>query len=211
MTNQQNSMTATLLDWLEGRLTAASADTLAARVQADPILQEEVAWLREFLQISQKTVLVDPPADVQQHARTAFAAYAKTKRPPGLLQTFLAVLTADNWQRPALAGVRHLSLRSEPRQLVYHSDLADIALTARMETPEGLIDLSGQVFPLDDSDPADFLIQLFADASGDPPADRLTECDGLGKFRLTGMASGRYHLFLSSDQGKIEIGPIELE
>jgi hypothetical protein len=207
MAQHESPTTAELTDWLEGRLTAESAAALTHQIENDPALQEQVAWLRDFLQISQTTILASPPAGVHEGPNVAFAAYAKGKRPSGWLETLVATLTADNWQRPALAGVRNVTLRHEPRQLVYNSDLADVALNAQMQAGSGLVDLSGQIFPLDDSEPTDFLVQLLRDDL----EIRLTSCDTLGKFSLTGLPAGTYHLLLSSDRAKIEIGPVVLE
>lgn len=206
MADSQIPDTARLADWLEGKLSPADTAVLTQLVAANPALQEQVAWLQEFLQISQTTTLADPPATVRQAAAAAFAAYAQHKRPSGLLRSLVATLTADNWQRPALAGARHASLRSEPRQLIYSSDLADVALNAHMPAGSEQIDLDGQLFPLDDSDPADFVIQLLQDGM----ERGLLVSDALGKFSLTGLPPGRYTLVLSRDQDEIEIDPLEL-
>lgn len=132
MADQKIPTTAELLDWLEGRLTAVEADALALVTETEPAVQEQVAWLRDFLQLSHTTALANPPDEVRQAATAAFAAYAKAKRPFSLLQTLIASLTADSWQRPALAGARNVSLRSEPRQLIYSSSLADAYLALNL-------------------------------------------------------------------------------
>lgn len=207
MTQKQEPMIVQLADWLEGRLTDAETKALIETIETDPALQAQVAWLRDFLQISQTTMLADPPAKVRQAATAAFAAYAADRRPPSLFKIFIASLTADNWQRPALVGARNVTLRSEPRQLIYNSDLADVALNAQMQASSGQIDLSGQIFPLDESDPADFLVQLLQDGR----ERQLTGCDALGKFSLVGLPLGTYQLLLVKSQAKIEIGPLELE
>src|SRR3954452_3187244 len=41
---------ATLTDWLEGRLDAPRAASVAVAVDRDPTLQQTVAWLRLFLE-----------------------------------------------------------------------------------------------------------------------------------------------------------------
>jgi hypothetical protein len=206
MANSQIPDTAQIADWLEGKLAPEKTAVFAQLIAANPQLQERVNWLQEFLQISRATTLVQPPDSVRQAATAAFAAYAKTKRPPGLLQTLLATLTADNWQRPALAGARNVSLRSEPRQLIYSSPVADIALNAHMQSGSQMITLDGQIFPLDESDPFDFVIQLLHD-------DReyhLTFTDTLGKFSLAGLDSGQYTLVVSRAGAEIEISPLDL-
>lgn len=206
MADLQMPDTAKLADWLEGKLAAEETAVIAQLVAANPQLQEQVVWLQEFLQLSHTTTLAAPPAAVRQAANAAFAAYAKSKRRPGLLQTLVATLTADNWQRPALAGARNVSLRSEPRQLIYSSDLADVALNAHVSSHSEQIDLEGQLFPLDDSDPVEFIVQLLQDGV----ERRLAACDALGKFSLTGLPAGTYELLLSRPGLEVEIGPLEL-
>lgn len=206
MADSQIPDTARLADWLEGKLSPADTAVLTQLVAANPTLQEQVAWLQQFLQISQTTTLADPPATVRQAATAAFAAYAQNKRPSGLLRSLVTTLTADNWQRPALAGARHTSLRSEPRQLIYSSDLADVALNAHIQSGRQDIDLDGQLFPLDDSDPTDYIIQLLQNGV----ERHLAFADTLGKFSLTGLPPGQYTLLLSHAGADIEIGPLTL-
>lgn len=208
MTGSRTSLpdTAQLLDWLENRLPTAEAAALAQAVQADPQLQEQAAWLREFLQLSAGVVLADPPAQVSQAARAAFAAYAQGKRPPGILQTLSALLTSDSWQRLSLAGVRNVTLHTAPRQLIYSSDAADVALNVHAQSGSQGIELDGQIFPLDDSDLAGFVVQLLREGV----ELRLTASDAAGKFNLAGLPPGQYELVISGDQAEIELGPLEL-
>lgn len=206
MANIQNPTTAQLLDWLEGRLAPTELPLLTAAIQTDPTLQEQVAWLRDFLQISRTTTLTNPPADARQANRAIFTAYAQAKRPPNIWQTLIATLTADNWQRPSLSGVRDVSLHTTPRQLIYTTAVVDVALNVHIQIGGQQIDLDGQLFPLDDSEPDDFVIQLLQN----DVELRLTVSDGVGKFTLTGLAAGIYDLILSSDRAEIQIGAIDL-
>jgi hypothetical protein len=194
------------MDWMENRLPAAEAAAIAQAVEADPQLRERAAWLREFLQLSEGVVLVDPPAEVRRAANAAFAAYAQSQRPPGILQTLSALLTSDSWQRLSLAGVRNVTLQTAPRQLVYSSDAADVALNVHAQSGSQEIDLDGQIFPLDDSEPAGFIVQLLHDGI----ELRLAACDAAGKFSLAGLPSGQYDLVISSDHAEIELGPLDL-
>ncbi len=195
-----------LMDWLENRAPAETAAAVAQAVEADPQLQEQATWLREFLQLSRSVVLADPPAEVRQAANAAFAAYAEARRPPSLLQRLSAALTADSWQRLSLAGVRNVTLHTDPRQLIYSSDLADVALNVQVQSGGQDIDLDGQIFPLDDSEPAGFVVQLLHDGV----ELRLTTSDAAGKFSLAGLPSGQYELVIAGDQAEIELGPLEL-
>lgn len=195
-----------LLDWLQDQLPAEQSASLAQAVQDDPALQARVAWLRDFLRASRETVLVDPPPGVLAPVNVHFAAYARQKRGPGLLRTFRAMLTADSWQRLALAGVRDVSLRSAPRQVIYSSALADVALNIQARPGGAQFDLEGQLFALEEGASDDFIVQLLQEGV----ERRLAFSDTLGKFSLAGLPAGVYELLASSDQGDIEIGPIEL-
>lgn len=206
MARPQKPDTTQLLDWLENRLSADDAAAVAQAIEADPALQAQVAWLRDFLNTSSQVVLVDPPVGIHQQATARFVAYAQGKRPPGLVQTFIAALTADNWQRLSLAGVRNVSLRSEPRQVVYSSELADVALNIHAQPSSERFDLEGQVFALEESAGDEFVVQLLQGGV----EQRLAVSDDLGKFSLSGLPAGVYELLVSSEQGEIEIGPLEL-
>lgn len=206
MARQQTSDITQLLDWLENRLSADDAAAVAQAIEADPALQAQVAWLRDFVNTSSQVVLVDPPAGIHQQATARFAAYAEGKGSPGPVRTFIAALTADNWQRLSMAGVRNVTLRREPRQVIYSSELADVALNIHAQPSSERFDLEGQVFALEDSAGDQFVVQLLQDGV----EQRLAVSDDLGKFSLDGLPAGVYELLVSSEQGEIEIGPIEL-
>lgn len=206
MSGRQKPSTAMLLDWIEHRLPAEDADDLARAIEADPELQAQVDWLRDFLRLSEQVVLVEPPKSIHQQATARFVEYAQGKRPAGLIKTFIAALTSDSWQRLSLAGVRNVTLRTDPRQLIYHSDLADVALTVHLAPSGPQIDVDGQVFPLDDSDPVGFVVQLLQEGV----ERRLATCDAVGKFSFAGLTAGAYDLVVSSERGEVELGPVEL-
>jgi hypothetical protein len=199
--------TSRLMDWLEGKLPAEEATAMTQLVESTPDLQAEVGWLRDFLQLSRTTTLADPPPEVRRSALAAFDAYARTRRPPGRLRLLIAALTADNRQHLAPAGARNAGLRSEPRQLIYSSDAADIALNALMRPNSGKIDLYGQILLLDDGDPSAFIIQLLQDGV----ERRLTYADDLGKFSLDELPPGQYDLLISNGDTEIAIDALELD
>lgn len=195
-----------LLDWLEGKLSAEEAAALAQTVEQDPRLCAQVRWLRDFLRLSRETVLAEPPETVRRAAMARFAAYAQSKRSPGLWRTLIATLTSDTWAQLAPAGARAVSLRTTPRQLVYHTELADVALSIHFQAVPATFDLAGQVFPLIEEE-TEFVVQLVQEGA----ERRLVLADDLGRFTLEGLPAGTYELVLSSDAGEIVVGPIELE
>lgn len=206
MTGPRTPDTAQLLDWLEGRLPAAQAEALAQAVAADARLQAEADWLAEFLQTSAGARLADPPPQVRQAARAAFAAYAHSRRPPGVVSMLRALLISDSWQRLSLAGVRNATLHTAPRQLIYSSELADVALNVQAQRGSQRIDLDGQIFPLDEAEPASFVVQLLRDGV----ELRLTASDAAGKFSLASLPPDQYHLIIGGDRAEIELGPLDL-
>ena len=207
---QQEPLTfAHLLDWLEGRLSAEETAVTAHRItQADPETQETVAWLRHFLQASQKVTAVTLPSPVRQNLRQRFAQYAASHRPPTLWQRLTAALTFDSRQQMSLAGARQVSWQTAPRQLVYSSEAAEIALSIQPGMAEGLWTVGGQIFPTGgEIDPAVFAAQLLRDGM----EFDLTTADDLGEFSFTAVPAATYDLILSSDEAEILINALAIQ
>ena len=198
-----------LIDWLEGRLTKDEAATISAVVQANDSYQASIAWLQAFLDFSRSTVLIEPPAELLQDASLQFRAFAQGKRPVGWLQRLVATLTSDSWQRPSLAGVRRTGLDAAPRQLVYHTDPADIALNIQARTDKDVFDLIGQVFPTEESDLDSFTVQL---ALRDHELEEaLTFTNNDGKFSFPDLGAGMYNIMIRGDQVEIIVADVELQ
>jgi hypothetical protein len=117
-----------------------------------------------------------------------------------------ATLTSDSWQRPSLVGVRHTGLEAAPRQLVYQTDAADIAVNIQARTDKHVFDLIGQVFPTDGSDPDSFAVQLIQQEL----EVALTYTNAVGKFSFTELAAGIYGIFIRGDQAEIIVADVEL-
>lgn len=195
-----------LMDWLEGRLAEREADAVAAAVQTDESLQATVTWLRAFLELSQSTILIEPPAELIRKATASFRAFAKGKRPSNWLQTLVGTLTSDSWQRPSLAGVRRTGLEAGPRQLIYTTNTADIVLNTQAGSDKEKFDLRGQVFPIDRADPASFTVQLLRQER----EAALTYTNRIGKFTCTDLVAGIYTLIIRGDQAEIILADVEL-
>lgn len=198
-----------LLDWLEGRLSKEETAVTARRVAAaSPEVQATVAWLRQFLQASQNVILDTPPETVRHNLQERFEQYAQSRRPPTLWQRLTAALTFDSQQQMALSGARQVSWQTTPRQLVYSSEAAEIALSVLPGMAEGLWTIGGQIFPTgEEIEPDIFAIQLLRD---DREFD-LTTADDLGEFTFTAVPAGVYDLILSSEKGEILISPLAVK
>jgi hypothetical protein len=198
---------ARLLDWIEGRLSDDEAQAVAAQVaEADATTKATVDWLRAFHQTSAELVFDQPPSATHDLLVRRFAAYAQTRQQPSMLRRLFASLAFDSSLGPALAGVRGADDSAARRQLIFNSELADLAINIVRRPADRRFDLSGQVF-------------LKAEPIGEPLTLHLlrqdseleaTHADELGEFTFAGLASGEYTLLLRSDVAEVVIAPVEL-
>jgi hypothetical protein len=195
-----------LVDWLEGRLTAEEEQAVAVAVQSNETLQTTVAWLRSFLDLSQATILMEPPGELLLGTTATFREYAGGKRPAGWLKRLTATLTSDSWQRSVLTGTRRTGLNAAPRQLVYRADFIDIVLNTRADAKTGQLDLLGQVFPHHEANLISFTIQLLQQER----ESALTYTDALGKFTCTELEAGVYTLIARGDRVEMILDDVEL-
>ena len=176
-----------LLDWLEGQLSEEEATAIEKQVGvAGAGTQDVVAWLRAFQQVSEDVVLGTPPRSVHEALRRRFRSQAAGQRRPGILRRLAAALTFDSSLQPALAGVRSpgsLNGADQARQLIYQTEVAEIALNLQQQPGDAGFDLLGQVYPLAHSAPPHFSVQFLCD--GDEIA--LTTTDELGEFFFQGV------------------------
>lgn len=178
---------------VEERLAEADEDTLAA-----------AGWLQAFYRVSDEVVLDEPPAGVRGELTRRFEDYAEGRRQPGTLRRLVATLTFEGGQ--AAFGVRSADSRAAQGQLVYSTGAADIALDFGWRPGEEILDLDGQIFPTDDTEPDAFGVQLL---SGTDEVGT-TATDELGEFAFRGVPPGEYQILISSSQVEILISPVEL-
>jgi hypothetical protein len=197
-----------LIDWLEGRLPGEEARAVEEQLAvADSATLEDVAWLRTFFKVSEETVLQSPPPEVRNALVDRFAAYAEGRRSPGLLQRFVASLRFDSGLQPA-AGLRAAGTQEGQKQLIYSTDVGDVALNVLPRASDKNLDLDGQVLPTrdDDVEPGFFSVQLL---QGGTEVD-ITATDDLGNFAFESIPPGAYDMLLSTDQYEIVVAPVEL-
>src|SRR5215207_6967795 len=149
-----------LTDWVEGRLSEEEARAVEEQVSVgDSAAPADVAWLRAFASISEGTVIASSPPEVRDKVMERFEAYAEGKQHPGLLRRLVATLTFDSDLQPAL-GLRAVGVPESQRQFVYSTDAADVAMIVRPRPRDGLLDLYGQILPVDSADSGVFGVQL---------------------------------------------------
>jgi hypothetical protein len=195
-----------LLDWVEGRLSEQEARTVEERVAAgDSATRADVAWLRAFARVSEDTVIASPPSGVRDALIERFEAYAEGKQHPGLLERLVASLTFDSNLQPA-AGLRAVGVPGSQRQLIYTTAAADVAMTVRPRSQDGLLNIYGQILPLDGTDSGVLGVQLLEGSS----EVATTATNDLGEFTFEAVPSGAYEVLASSDRIEIQIPHVEL-
>lgn len=196
----------TLADWAEGRLPAEEARAVEQRLaDADEATRADAGWLRAFSRATRDVVLEDPPAGQRAELAAIFEAYAGDRRQPGAPKRIAATLTFGGGMQP-LAGVRSAAAREAQGQLIYSTEVADIALNYRRRPQNGKLDLDGQVFPNDETEPDTFGVQIL---SGTEEVGT-TATDELGEFAFEGIAPGEYQILVSSAEVELLISPVEL-
>src|SRR5918999_108298 len=194
-----------LVDWVEGRLSEGEARAVEERVAADSAARADVAWLRAFARVSEETVVASLPSEVREELIERFEAYVEGKQHPGLLQRLVATLTFDSNLRPAL-GLRAATAPESQRQLVYSTGAADVAMTVRPRTRDGLLDLHGQILPVDSTDSGVFGVQLVEGVS----EVATTATNDLGEFAFEAVRPGVYEVLASNERVEIQVPRIEL-
>ena len=198
---------ARLLDWIEGRLPEDEAQAVAAQVAAaDDATQATVAWLRAFRHISAELVFEAPPQATHELLTRRFAAFARARQRPSVLQRVVAALTFDSSARPALADVRGADSSAARRQLIYSSDAADLALNISRRAADQRFDLSGQVFVKSDQLSEPLMIHLLLQDT----ELGATSTDDLGEFAFMALAGGDYTLLLRGGSIEMVVAPVDL-
>lgn len=196
-----------LVDWVEDRLAPAAAQAVAQQVAtATPELQAQVDWLRAFGKLQPAIKLVKPPATLRAALTAAFVQQTSAQQRPGLIQRLIASLRFDSALQPATAGIRAAEF-GRTRQLVYATDVADVAINLQPRPLEQRVDVLGQIL-LNDSSlaPDEFSVQLLRQSA----EVGMTLADDLGEFAFASLQPGRYQLILSTDTLDIQLPDLEL-
>jgi hypothetical protein len=206
MSRPEDEEFARLMDWVEGRLPEEEARAVEKQVAAaGGATRADAAWLRAFARVTEATVIASPPARVREALIERFDAYAEGKQHPGLLQRLVATLTFDSTMQPA-PGLRAARAQESQRQLVYSTDAADVAMIVRPRTRDGLLDLHGQILPVDSADIGIFGVQLLQGSS----EVGTTATNNLGEFTFESVPPGVYEVLAGSDRVEIRIPHVEL-
>ncbi len=204
-----------LVNWLDGRLSEEEAAAVEKQVAtADETARANIAWLRAFAKASDATTLASPPPEVRAELVRRFEAHVRERRQPGFFQRLIASLTLDSGSQLVTAGLRSVDAQPSQRQLVYSTDIADVALNVQARLYDKHLDIIGQVFPSGEAATIAlasrrnraFSVQLLRDAA----EFGLTTTDELGEFAFEAIPPGVYEIVLSAEQAEILIAPVEL-
>jgi hypothetical protein len=196
---------ARLADWVEGRLSEEESRSVEEGVATDGSMQADVAWLRAFDLVSKDTVIASPPPEVRDALVELFEEYAESKRRSGLLQRFVAKLSFDGGNKAAPAW-RVATTPELQRKIVYSTEAADVTLSVRPRPHDGLLDIHGRIFPVNNVYAGAFDVQLLADSS----EVATTATNDLREFAFEGVSSGVYEISARSDRVEISILQIEV-
>ena len=191
MTTPSAPSFATLLDWLEGRLDAAEASKVSAKVaDGDRRTRAAVHWLQGFLATARAFPAPEPPPIIRQNLRQHFVRWRRAqvalRAQPDVVD---AGLLFDSRQDLVQAGVRGGAETDDAYHLAFSTDVADLVIDVRRITA-GRVRLDGQVLP---GDPAAAPV-FTAEVTGPGFHLRTVDGDELGRFTLPEVPVGRCRL-----------------
>lgn len=175
-----------------------------------PLPDDDATLIRQLRQAV--AALPDVPPALEQRALALFQApspvaavqQAAQALAHGLLRHCVAALSFDSWGGPAVAaGMR--ALRSPTRHLLFSAEGRDIDLRIAPGTDEQIFVLAGQILGPDET--GEVCLQRLDDGDATPSTVAL---DGLGEFRIDGLAPGAYQLTLRLGHDDILLPPIEV-
>lgn len=169
---------ATLLDWLEGRLSAAAAALVADQVATgDRRTQGTVEWLRGFL--GAVLPLHEPPPLVRQNLRQYFARRSAPDTIADAPRELLAAKFFDSRTDLALSGVRAGAAVDDAVHLAYSTPAADVVIDVQRLSADR-VRIDGQVLPAQATTAPVFE----ASVTGGSGTVRTVDGDEFGRFGL---------------------------
>lgn len=190
-----------VIDYVDGRLTPAAAERVAAHLASDcAACAETRSWYEQVRAVAASDDTVAPPAWVFKQAVRIF----DTARRPRLVERVgeaLARLVFDSLARPQLAGVR--STETMHRQLLYRAGDYSIDLQVAPAGHERG-SLIGQVLREGEAtfeSAAHLRLELLR--AGE--SVRSTVTDDMGEFKISDVDYGNYNLRIELAEGQITV------
>jgi hypothetical protein len=194
-----------LTDWVEDSLSEEEARAIEEQVSAgDSATLADVAWLHAFAKISEETVIASPPSNMRDALMERFEAYAVGKQQPTFLQRLVATLTFDSGQQLALGW--RAATPDLQRQFAYSTEAADVTISVQPRPRDGLLDIKGEILPVESTESGAFGVQLLAGSS----EVATTATNDFHEFTFEAVPPGVYEIVVSSDRVEISIPQVEL-
>ena len=196
----------TLADWIEGRLDEKEAPAVAAAVERDADLADDVAWLRGVQRSSRQVPLVEPPALLGQRLHQDFRRFAHPS--PSVLEPRVAqaVLVFDSREEQLAQALRGVTSQEMDAvvSLVWRTDDLEVVAQTRRTAPD-LVRITGQVLTERRSEARVFEVV----ASGPGGERRAVDGDRHGRFRIE-VEPGTEQLRLSNGE-RVVVVDLELD
>jgi hypothetical protein len=190
-----------VIDYLDGKLTPAQTERVAAHLASDcAACAATRTWYERLRAVTASDDTVAPPAWVAKQAVRIF----DTARRPRFVERLgqaIATLVFDSFARPQLAGIR--STETANRQLLYRAGDYSIDLQIAPAT-DGRGDLIGQVLREGEST-FESVGNLRLDIARDNQPLYSTVTDQMGEFKISEIDYGTYDLRIELADGRITI------
>jgi hypothetical protein len=193
-----------VIDYLDGKLTPAETERVAAHLASDcAACAETRAWYERVRAVAASDDTVAPPAWVFKQAVRIF----DTARRPRLAERIgqaIATLVFDSFARPQLAGIR--STETANRQLLYRAGDYSIDLQVAPST-EASGDLIGQVLREGEAT-FESVANLPLEIARGNQLFYATVTDEMGEFKISDVDYGIYDLRIELADGQITIAEL---
>ena len=190
-----------VIDYLDGKLTPAETERVAAHLASDCAnCAETRAWYERLRTVAASDDTVAPPAWVFKQAVRIF----DTARRPRLAERIgqaIATLVFDSFARPQLAGIR--STETANRQLLYRA--GDYSIDLQIAPSTGARgDLIGQVLREGEAT-FESVANLPLEIARGNQLLHATITDEMGEFKISDVDYGTYDLRIELADGQITI------
>jgi hypothetical protein len=190
-----------LIDYLDGRLVAATAETVAAHLAGGcSDCAAARAWYESVATTARADESVEPPQWLVKRAIKIFDGTRSRGALSKRLGNILATLAYDSFARPALAGAR--AAETADHQLLYTA--ADYKIDLLLASSDHGTNMTGQI--LRESE------YLFESTAGIPLAlvvgGKLvheTNTNDVGEFTIPAIDGGRYDLRIETGEVSITV------
>ena len=201
-----------LIDHVDGKLTPASADSVATHVADCEFCAKEHSWYRQVRTLAATDDSTAPPPWVLKRAVRIFEGAPSRPRLAQRIGQVVASLVFDSFARPQLAGVR--STETASRQLLYRAGEYSIDLQVAPSAESSKAgatgaDLIGQVLREGETT-FQSVGGLRLQVARGGEAAHVTVTDPMGEFKISNVVYGVYDLRVELADGQITVPEVPI-